>query len=320
MTDDLGRVPDRRATGPIAADAAGLRRRSFLAAGAAAAVFAGSRSSPAQDRPPDPSGPTAMPDTVRIERLDGAILLIGIDLPDPQRRLDAATFIGLGRAYHLLDHDPALRVGILHAQGSDFATGLEPASWAPFLRAGRFDPGTRDFVNPVGTVPPRRDKPLVVAVQGRTQFAGHELFLAADVRVAASDAVFGQGEVTRGHFPAGGATVRFVREAGWGNAMRWMLTGEEWSADDAYRLGLVQEVTPPGQQLDRAIAVARGIAAAAPLGIRATLGSAHRALRDGEDAAFAALFAELGRLAQSDDHREYFRALQEQRAPAFRGR
>ncbi|MGO4128740.1 crotonase/enoyl-CoA hydratase family protein [Inquilinus sp. YAF38] len=301
----------------------GIHRRAVLAAGAAAAVLAGSRASVAQDRPPNGSASTgraALPDTVTVDRLDGSILLIGLDLQDPQRRIDPATFIGLGRAYHLLDRDPALRVGILHAQGPDFATGLEPAGWEPFLRAGRFDPGTREFVNPVGTVPPRREKPLVVAVQGRTQLAGHELFLAADIRVAASDTVFGQSEVTRGHFPAGGATIRFVREAGWGNAMRYMLTGEEWGADEACRLGLVQHVTTPGQQLDRAIAVARLIAAAAPLGIRATLGSARHALSDGQDAAFAALFAELGRLAQSEDHQEYFRALQEHRAPAYRGR
>jgi enoyl-CoA hydratase/carnithine racemase len=99
-----------------------------------------------------------------------------------------------------------------------------------------------------------------------------------------------------------------------------MLTGDEWGADEAYRMGLVQFVTPPGKQRDRAIEVARKIAAAAPLGVRATLSSAHRALSEGQDAAFAALFPELARLAQSDDHQEYFRALQEKRAPAFRGR
>lgn len=196
---------------------------------------------------------------------------------------------------------------------------LDPATWAPVLRSGR-RPDTHEFIDPIGTVPPRREKPLVVAVQGKTEGAGHELFLAADVRVAASDTVFAQGEVTRGHFPAGGATIRFVREAGWGNAMRYMLTGDEWGADEAYRLGLVQYVTPPGKQLDRAIEVARKIAAAAPLGIRATLASANRALDDGQQAAFAGLLPELGRLAQSDDHEEYFRALQDKRAPAYTGR
>ena len=298
-----------------------VHRRAFLAAGAAATVLAGSRTSFAQNQPPVASASTsrgAMPNNVKVDRLDGSILLIGIR--QESNRVELSSVIGLGRLLYMLDHDEALRVAVLYAQGPDFVGGiLDAESWAPVLRTGRF-PETPEFINPVGTVPPRREKPLVVAVQGKCQGAGHELFLAADVRVAASDTVFAQGEVTRGHFPAGGATIAFVREAGWGNAMRYMLTGDEWGADEAYRMGLVQYVTPPGQQLDRAIEVARTIAAAAPLGIRATLGSARRALDDGQEAAFAALLPELGRLAQSEDHDEYFRALQEERAPAYRGR
>jgi hypothetical protein len=98
--------------------------------------------------------------------------------------------------------------------------------------------------------------------------------LAADLRIAAQDAVFNQGEVTAASFPGGGATVRFVREAGWGNAMRYMLTGEDWQTDEAYRMGLVQIITPPGQQFDRAVDLAKHIAAYAPLGVQALLGSA----------------------------------------------
>lgn len=298
-----------------------IGRRAFLAVGATAAVLAGSRTALGQNQPPVASAPTgrgAIPNNVKVDRLDGSILLIGI--LQEANRVQLSSVIGLGRLLYLLDHDDALRVGVLYAQGPDFVGGiLDAASWAPVLRTGRF-PETPEFINPVGTVPPRREKPLVVAVQGKCQGAGHELFLAADVRVAASNTVFSQAEVTRGHFPAGGATITFVREAGWGNAMRYMLTGDEWDADEAYRLGLVQYVTPPGQQLDRAIEVARKIAAAAPLGIRATLGSARRALNDGQEAAFAALLPELARLAQSEDHEEYFRALQEKRAPAYSGR
>ena len=298
-----------------------LHRRAFLAAGAAAAVLAGSGDSFAQSQPagaPAPSGQGAMPGNVRVERLDGSILLIGIR--QESDRVELSSVIGLGRLMYMLDHDEALRVAVLYSQGPDFIGGiLDAESWAPVLRTGRF-PEISQFVNPVGTIPPRREKPLVVAVQGKCQGAGHELFLAADVRVAARDTVFAQPEVTRGHFPAGGAPITFVREAGWANAMRYMLTGDEWGADEAYRMGLVQFVTPPGKQLDRAIDVARKISAAAPLGVRATLGSAHRALSEGQDAAFAALFPELARLAQSDDHQEYFRALGEKRAPAYRGR
>jgi enoyl-CoA hydratase/carnithine racemase len=259
-----------------------------------------------------------MPGNVRVERLDGSILLIGIR--QESDRVELSSVIGLGRLMYMLDHDEALRVAILYSQGPDFVGGiLDAESWAPVLRTGRF-PEIPQFINPVGTIPPRREKPLVVAVQGKCQGAGHELFLAADVRVAASDTVFSQAEVTRGHFPAGGAPITFVREAGWANAMRYMLTGDEWGADEAYRMGVVQFVTPPGKQLDRAIEVARKISAAAPLGVRATLGSARRALSEGQDAAFAALLPELARLAQTDDHQEYFRALGEKRAPVYRGR
>jgi enoyl-CoA hydratase/carnithine racemase len=300
----------------------GIHRRAFLAASTAAAVLAGTQTSFAQNPPPAASAPIsrgAVPNNVKVDRLDGSILLIGIGRQE-SNRVELSSVIGLGRLLYLLDHDEALRVGVLYAQGPDFVGGiLDAASWAPVLSTGRF-PETPEFINPVGTVPPRRQKPLVVAVQGKCQGAGHELFLAADVRVAASDTVFAQGEVTRGHFPAGGSTIAFVREAGWGNAMRYMLTGDEWGADEAYRLGLVQYVTPPGQQLDRAIEVARKIAAAAPLGIRATLDSARRALNEGQEAAFAALLPELARLAQSDDHQEYFRALEQKRTPAFHGR
>src|SRR5262244_1669347 len=94
---------------------------------------------------------------------------------------------------------------------------------------------------------------------------------------------------SRPSFPGGGATIRFVREAGWGNAMRYMLTGRDWRADEAYRMGLVQELAAPGQQLDRATDLAKQIAAAAPLGVRATLASAHRSFNEGEKAALAAL-------------------------------
>jgi enoyl-CoA hydratase/carnithine racemase len=148
----------------------------------------------------------------------------------------------------------------------------------------------------------------------------HELFLAADLRIAAQDAIFNQGEVTAASFPGGGATVRFVREAGWGNAMRYMLTGEDWHTDEAYRMGLVQVVTPSGRQLDRAVDVARQIASCAPLGVQALLGSARRAFREGERVALLSLQPEFGRLSRSEDRQEYFRALQEKRSPVYVGR
>src|SRR5262249_23506721 len=126
------------------------------------------------------------------------------------------------------------------------------------------------------------------------------------------------GEVARGVFPGAGATVRMTREAGWGNAMRYMLTGEEWGAEEARRIGLVQEVVPAGKQLDRAVEIAQKVAAAAPLGIRATLASS-RPARAGEDPVLAELQAQFLQLAQGEDRKEFVRALQERRPPVFQG-
>jgi enoyl-CoA hydratase len=102
--------------------------------------------------------------------------------------------------------------------------------------------------------------------------------------------------------------------------MRYMLTGEEWGAEESYRLGLTQAVTPPGKELDRAVDFAEKIASAAPLGIRTTLASAHRALAEGETAAFAPLLPDFAKLFRSEDFQERIKAAKENRIPVFHGR
>jgi enoyl-CoA hydratase/carnithine racemase len=292
----------------------GLARREFLAASAAGlggiVLSQGATKAALQDAPQG---------AVALEAIGGGVLLIGIDRA-PQNLVDPPTFVALGQALHRLDHDDSLRVAVLYGRGENFTPGIDVPSWAAALNAGPFSPNVADFVNPLGTVAPLRAKPVVAAAHGAAKFFGHELFLACDLRVAATDTVFSQGEATRGLFPAGGGTVRFVREAGWGNAMRYMLTGDEWGAEESYRLGLTQAVTPPGQELDRAVDFAKKIAAAAPLGVRATLASAHRAQAEGETAAFAALLPEFGKLFRTEDFQERLRAGRENRLPVYQGR
>jgi enoyl-CoA hydratase len=301
-----------------------MDRRDFIGAGTAAVTLLGSSlaaqgqpSPPAGGSPSSESAATPGRETVKIERL-GSVLLIGIDRAEAQNRIDFPTYVALGRAYYEFEHDDALRVAVLHGVGQDFSRGLDPPSWAKALSSRQ--PQASDFIDPLGVSGAERSKPLLVAVQGQVIRIAHELFLAADVRVAASNTVFNQGEVFGGAFPGGGGTIRFVREAGWGNAMRYMLSGEDWGAEESRRLGLVQEVTAPDKQLDRAVELAKRIGTAAPLGVRATLASSHRALADGEKAAFAALQPEFIRLLRSEDRQEFIRALQENRAPVFVGR
>ena len=310
-----------------AAASAEIGRRDIFIGGAGAAALAvglGRTATALAQTGPGPalgspsSPPSASPGRVVVERR-GAVLMVGLDLAQAQDRLTPPAIIGLGKAYHQLEQDDGLRVAVLHSIGLNFCAGLDVAAFAAAQAAGILPPKDPDFINPLGLRPPIRTKPVVVAVQGRAMSVGDELVLAADIRVAAQDAVFGQLEVTRGVFPAGGATIRLTREAGWGNAMFHMLTGEEWNANEAYRLGLVQVVTPPGKQLDRAIEIANKVAAAAPLGVRATLASAHQAISS-EDAALQALGPVFAKLIQSDDAKESARALQEHRPPVFHGK
>lgn len=297
-------------------------RRDLLAlagtAVAAQSVAAMAAMAQSQTSPATAAQPTAKP-TVALERLPLGILLVGIDRAEAHNRIDVATFSALGQAYWEFEHDDGLRVALLYGKGPDFSQGLDLASWGAALRAGPFQAPPK-FIDPIGTSGPERTKPLVVAVQGHVTRIAHELFLAADIRVAAQDTVFNQGEVAAASFPGGGATIRFVREAGWGNAMRYMLTGADWRADEAFRMGLVQEITAPGKHLERAIELAKDIATAAPLAVRATLASARRALSESEKLALATLQPDFARLLRSDDRQEYLRALQEKRAPAYVGR
>jgi enoyl-CoA hydratase len=301
----------------------GIDRRDLIAAGlGAAALTAGLSRAQAQQTqaPPSPTAPGPAPGAGKVSvEQRGAVLLIGIDRPQTRNLIDPAIIIGSGKAMHRFEHDDELRVAVLHGIGPDFCIGIDPPAFIAAVQAGIIPVKDPDYIGLLGLAPPLRTKPLVVAVQGGTQFVGHEMFLAADIRVAASDTVFRQAEVTRATFPGGGGTIRFPREAGWGNAMRFMLTGDTWGTDDARRMGLVQEVTEPGKQLDVAMELAKKIAAAAPLGVRATLASSRQALAAEETTALAAAQPTFTRLQQSEDFKEFQRSLRERRAPVFRG-
>jgi enoyl-CoA hydratase len=126
--------------------------------------------------------------------------------------------------------------------------------------------------------------------------------------------------VKRGILPFGGATMRFVQAAGWGNAMRYLLTGDEFDAAEAYRLGLVQEVVEPGGELERALVIAQTIAAQAPLAVQATLASARIGVRQGFDVAADRLMPTVMALMQTEDAVEGFMSFVERRPAEFKGR
>jgi enoyl-CoA hydratase len=143
-------------------------------------------------------------------------------------------------------------------------------------------------------------------------------FFSLRMRIAAADTRFGQDENTQGRFPGGGATIRFPREVGWGNAMRYMLTGDHWSAEEAYRMGEVQEVAANAQEaLDAGIRITNKIADCGPLGIQTTLASAHLAIDHTEQEALSKPDGQFGALFHTQDFQEGRRAEAEGRKPVY---
>jgi len=256
---------------------------------------------------------------VDVDR-DGHVLRIGLNRPDKRNAVDFAMLRALCSAYGELDTDPGLRVGFVYAVGDHFTAGLDLADIAP-----RISPTGLDIVPPGGVNPWQVggravSRPVVVAIQGLCATLGIELALASDIVVAGASAKFAQLEVTRGILPFGGATVRFPRAAGWSNAMRWMLTGDRFDAEEAKRIGVIQEVVPDGEVYARGLELAHRVAAQAPLAVQATLANARLAVRWGEAAAVAALQPELVRLAATADASTGIQAFISRTAAEFEGR
>ncbi|HEV7812632.1 MAG TPA: crotonase/enoyl-CoA hydratase family protein [Leifsonia sp.] len=257
---------------------------------------------------------------ITIER-DGHVLLMGLNRPEKRNAADFQLLTELALAYGQLDRDPSLRAGFVFAHGEHFTAGLDLAEIGPRISADGLD------VVPDGGIDPwqvgggaRLSKPVVIAVQGTCLTLGIELILASDIAVASESASFGQVEVTRGILPFGGATIRFPRAVGWGNAMRWILTGDPFDAAEAHRIGLVQEVVPDGTHYERGLELAQQIAAQAPLAVQSALMNARLAIRHGDAAAEAELQPALVRLAASEDAEIGMMAFLTRRPAEFVGR
>jgi enoyl-CoA hydratase len=259
-------------------------------------------------------------DRVTVE-LDGHVLRIGINRPEKRNAFDLRMIEQLSAAYEQLADNHEVRVGVLYAHGDHFSAGLDLADVGPLVAErgpevlagrGRYDP----FGVWMAPVP----KPVVMAVNGIALTLSIELALASDIVVAASDVRFCQLEVGRGILPFGGATLRAPAHLGWGNAMRFLLTAEWFGAEEARRIGLVQEIVPGGRHVHRAVEIAHIVATQAPLGVQATLANARVARAAAERAAVEHLRGILPRVAESEDAAEGLRSFVERRNGRFTGR
>lgn len=259
--------------------------------------------------------------TINI-KTEGHIMLIEIDRPKKYNAMTREMYTKMARAYYQLDRDDEMWVGVVYANGPHFTSGLELTDWSDAFSSGAgFPLGGENEIDPFYMMGEERcRKPIIFAVQGYCFTWGVEVMLNADIRVAASDTKFAMLEVKRGFFPCGGATIRLARDIGWSNAMRYLLTGDQWTAEDAYRMGLVQYVTEPGQQLDKAMELARKVASAAPLGVRSILKNARLAEAKGERAAKKVIYQEVADVMKSEDMQEGLQSFIERRAAVFKGK
>lgn len=266
-----------------------------------------------------------MAEVSRAERitveLDGNVLLVGLNRPEKRNAFDLAMLEQFGAAYARLADDPDARVAIVYAHGEHFSAGLDLAEVGPavsqhgpevLMGGSRYDP--------FGIWGEQVPKPVVMGVGGIAFTLSIELALASDIVVSGDDVRFCQLEVGRGIVPFGGATFRAPAQLGWGNAMRFLLTADEFGAGEAYRIGLVQEVVPAGRQLARATEIAQKIARQAPLGVQGTLASARAARAASERAAVEQLRALVPQILESEDAAEGLRSFVERRPGRFTGR
>jgi len=251
----------------------------------------------------------------------GQILLIGLNRPAKRNAFDRQMLSELAAAFAELEENDDVRCGVLFAHGEMFTAGLDLASVAPAVMAGENLDDENSKIDPLGLDANKlRTKPVVAAVHGKCLTIGIELLLAMDVRVASENATFAQIEIKRGIFPFGGATLRFPAVAGWGNAMRWLLTGDEFDAREALRIGLIQEVVEHGKQIEKAIEIAETIARQAPLGVKATIQSARKMQSEGFDRAARDLLPQVLKLFKTEDAQEGIQSFIERRDGNFKGK
>lgn len=253
-----------------------------------------------------------MSEAVLIER-HGATLVITLNRPERRNAVDYAMSEAVAAALDTLDDDAELRVGIITGAGGSFCSGMDLKA---FVDGSRPEVAGRGFGG-LTEAPPA--KPLIAAVEGYALAGGCEMALACDLIVAADDASFGLPEVTRGLVAGSGGLTRLVRRIPAALAMEYALTGRQLAAREAYRLGLANRLTAPGEALAEALMLAAEIAANAPL---ATMAS-KRIMVESADWTAAEQWDRQRSLVDAvlatHDAQEGARAFAEKRPPVWRG-
>ena len=250
---------------------------------------------------------------------NGAIAYVTLNRPKVLNALNRRTWEDLREAFEDAREDSAIRGVILSGAGDKaFIAGadigeLSRVTAVEAEESSTFGQGVLNLIENLG-------KPVVAAINGFALGGGCETAMACTIRLATESARFGQPEVKLGVPPGGGGTQRLPRLVGKGRALQLILSGEMISAQEAYRIGLVNEVVPAADLIPRAEAILKQIFANAPLAVRYSLEAVNKGLETSQTEGLALEASFFGLCAGTGDKQEGTRAFLEKRAPQFQGR
>jgi enoyl-CoA hydratase/carnithine racemase len=249
----------------------------------------------------------------------GLIAYVTVNRPKVLNALNTPTWTDLQTAFEDAKADASVQGVILTGAGDKaFIAGADISELADVDAYGaeessRFGQGVLDFIENLG-------KPVIAAINGFALGGGCETAMACTIRIAAEHAKFGQPEVKLGLLPGGGGTQRLPRLVGKGRALQLILTGETISAQEAYRIGLVNEVVAAAGLIDRAETILKQVAANAPIAVKFSLEAANKGLQTGQSEGLALEASYFGICAATQDKKEGTSAFLEKRTPKFHGR
>src|ERR1700746_4028868 len=239
---------------------------------------------------------------VRYEK-KGSIAYVTVNRPKVLNSLNTPTWTDLQTAFEDAKADASVRGVILTGAGEKaFIAGADISELAHVdayeaEESSRFGQSVLDLIENLG-------KPVIAAINGFALGGGCETAMACTIRVAAEHAKFGQPEVKLGLLPGGGGTPRLPRLVGKGRALQLILTGETISAQEAYRIGLVNEIVAAASLIDRAEAILKQIAANAPIAVKFSLEAANKGLETSQSQGFALEASFFGICAATEDKKE----------------
>jgi enoyl-CoA hydratase/carnithine racemase len=249
----------------------------------------------------------------------GSIAYVTLNRPKVLNALNKATIAELKTAFEDARDDSSVR-GVIFTGAGDkaFAAGADIGEMASYTaveagEATRRGQGVTELIENLG-------KPVIAAVNGFALGGGCELAMSCSIRLAAETAKFGQPEVKIGIMPGYGGSQRLPRLVGKGRALQIILTGEIISAQEAYRIGLVNEIVPNANLIERAETILNQINANAPLGVKFSLEAVNKGLETSLAGGLLLEASFFAICAGTEDKKEGTSAFLAKRAPNFQGR